>query len=587
MKRIFLAAMAAVALFASCEKEPDLMLSDNTETLEYKPSTYDVLVVTGGNWNLAAAEEYTWISASKTSGMAGDVITFTTQLNVTGKIRTAKFSILSGDQTQEFSLTQKSGTLDASLSLSLVNVAQGAATFDLGIQTSNADDYKEYGVYYATEADVTKAQRKVLGSDVAAGTKSVTLDGLQADTEYFAWPFIAAVTGEEVVAETALKVVPPICVSDPDKVQETIETAAEYSVIRLLGGMVVTGGIEMRSNITVSGGWNADFSAQNAEKTVIEGDLNVAACYVPEGTVGAVVQNCTLTKGNIQSVDTRATGGGVRAAGDITIDNCLVDDNRAYSRGGGIASADDGAPEHTIVVINSVVSHNVAEDSHGAAIFIGTYGKLIMVNSLVTGNWNQEPDGWASAIMTYGSTTLVNNTITNNYHNGSYYPVLLRTDDAPATHYWVNNIVAGNYYADESQDGWVSIEGWSWDQFDSIKDKYQLQGENPIRLEFAENCVMANNLIQISGDGNGIANSENVSNKIEGNVTISLEVDLNTVFADFANADYTLNASSAAVNAGTTTDPVAAEYLAKYAKDLAGNARVAGGKVDMGCYELQ
>lgn len=272
MKKVLFAAMATIALLAGCAKEPTLALSDNSETLEYKASTFDVEVTSGGNWNLAAAEDYTWISASKSSGMAGDVITFTTQLNVTGKIRSAKFNVLSGEQTQEISITQKSGVLDAVLSLSLVNVAQGAAIFDLGIQTSNVDDYKEYGVYYATEADLAKAQRKVLGTDVAAGTKSVTLDGLQDNTEYFAWPFIVALTGEEVVLENALKVVPPICVDDPAMVQETINAAAEYSVIRLLGGMVVTGGIEMKSNITVSGGWSQDFSAQNADKTVIEGD---------------------------------------------------------------------------------------------------------------------------------------------------------------------------------------------------------------------------------------------------------------------------------------------------------------------------
>ena len=587
MKKVLFAAMAAIALLAGCAKEPTLALSDNSETLEYKASTFDVEVTSGGNWNLAAAEDYTWISASKSSGMAGDVITFTTQLNVTGKIRSAKFNVLSGEQTQEISITQKSGVLDAVLSLSLVNVAQGAAIFDLGIQTSNVDDYKEYGVYYATEADLAKAQRKVLGTDVAAGTKSVTLDGLQDNTEYFAWPFIVALTGEEVVLENALKVVPPICVDDPAMVQETINAAAEYSVIRLLGGMVVTGGIEMKSNITVSGGWSQDFSAQNADKTVIEGGENIAAVYVPEGTTGAVVQNLELTKGNVQSVDTRATGGGVRAAGDITVENCYIHHNRAFSRGGGVASADDKTPEHTIIVVNSVISHNVAEDSHGAGIFIGTYGKLIMINSLVTGNWNQEPDKWSSALMTYGSTVMINNTITKNYHCGTYNPVLLRTDNNEPTHYWVNNIVAGGYYADESQDGWVTIEGWSWDQFASVEDKYALDPAEPIKLEVPANCVFLNNLISASEDGTGISVNDGSTNRLEGNVTIPYDSDFNILFSDFANDEYTLCSGSPAINIGTTSDPVASEYLTKYAKDLAGNARVAGSKVDAGCYELQ
>ena len=576
MKKIFLAAMAAVALFASCEKEPALTLSDNTETLEYKASTFDVEVVTGGNWNLAAAEEYTWISASKTSGMAGDVITFTTQLNVTGKIRTAKFNVLSGDQTQEISINQKSGALDAVLSLTLVNVAQGAAIFDLGIQTSNADDYKEYGVYYATESDVTKAQRKVLGSDVSEGTKNVTLDGLTADTEYFAWPFIVALTGEEVVSETALKVVPPICVDDPAKVQETIDAAAEYSVIRLLGGMVVPGGIEVKSNITVSGGWSQDFSAQNADKTIIEGDLNVAACFVPEGTVGAVIQNLELTKGNIQSVDGRATGGGVRFAGDITIENCYIHHNRAFSRGGGIGTVGDGAPA-TAVVINTEISHNIAEDSHGAGINIGEGAKLIMVNSLVADNWNQEPGGYAGAVVIYGSCVLVNNTIVNNYQFDSWHTFDIKSGNNGS--YLVNNIIVGSKFTNASKCGHGSVEGWTWEQFETIKDKFEADpSPNVVAHPASEGNerVITNNLVEVSIQG-----------VAEGNTIVDKGYDLNLIFADWANYNYALFASSAAVNAGVTTDPVAAEYLAKYAKDLAGNARVAGEKVDLGCYELQ
>lgn len=576
MKKVLFAAFAAVALFAGCAKEPVLTVSDNTETLEYKASSFDVEVVTGGNWNLQAAEDYSWITASKTSGMAGDVITFTTQLNVTGKIRTAKFNVLSGDQTQEISINQKSGVLDAVLSLSLVNVAQGAAIFDLGIQTSNVDDYKEYGVYYATEADITKAQRKVLGSDVAAGTKNVTLDGLTADVEYYAWPFIVALTGEEVISETALKVVPPICVSDPAKVQETIDAAPEYSIIRLLGGMVVTGGIEMKSNITVSGGWSQDFSVQNAAKTVIEGDLNVAACFVPEGVVGAVIQNLELTKGNIQSVDGRATGGGVRFAGDITIENCYIHHNRAFSRGGGISNVGDRA-DATVVVINSEISHNIAEDSHGAGINIGEGVKLIMVNSLVADNWNQEPGGYAGAIVVYGSCVLVNNTIANNYQFDSWHTFDIRSDNSGS--YLVNNIVVGSKYTSSSLCGSGSVEGWTWEQFETIKDKFvtdpapNIVAHGPI--EGYERVVL-NNLVEVSVQG--------VS---EGNTIVEAGFDQSLLFADWANFNYNLFAASVAVNAGTTADPVASEYLTKYAKDLAGNARVAGEKVDLGCYELQ
>ena len=68
---------------------------------------------------------------------------------------------------------------------------------------------------------------------------------------------------------------------------------------------------------------------------------------------------------------------------------------------------------------------------------------------------------------------------------------------------------------------------------------------------------------------------------------IPSDYDMSLIFSDFAGNKFTPAASSPLVNAGITSDPEVSAMLAKYAKDLAGNPRVAGASVDLGCYELQ
>ena len=572
LKSTIFAALAAVALLAGCAKEPVLSLSDNTETLDYKACTYEVEVVTGGNWTLSAAEDYSWITPSATSGVAGDKITFSLQLNVTAKMRVAKFNIISGEQTKELIINQKNGALDAVLSLELVNVST-SAVFNFGITTKNPDDYKELGVYYATEADRSKAQRAVLATEIVS--QEVTLEGLQANTDYYAWAFVAALTGEEIVSASPLKVVPPITVSDPAELQNTINNAAEFSVIRVLGGISAPNGIIMKSNITLVGGYNADFTEVTGMST-IEGAKGIPAVVVPEGTVGVVIQNFELTKGNADGSGDYSRGGGVHAMGDVTLENCNIHDNFAYARGGGIGSA--GGGEFTVTVINCKITRNVCEDSHGAGIYNPDNSRFIMVNSLVAENWCQEPGGYAGGALFDGKPVIINCTFTKNYNSNesswSYSAAVFRDD---TERFAANNIFAGNF---SHQYNGEQYNGMTIDQLPEVAANFNRQADQSVRVQAIETVptVFKNNIIESSSEW-GSVNT--------GNTVVPGPIDMTTFFTNWENGDYTLVAGCAAVEAGVTDDPTVAEYLAKYAKDLAGNTRVVGNRIDCGCYELQ
>ena len=90
-----------------------------------------------------------------------------------------------------------------------------------------------------------------------------------------------------------------------------------------------------------------------------------------------------------------------------------------------------------------------------------------------------------------------------------------------------------------------------------------------------------------------------VNNLIEGDASNGFN-DSNTVltarafgdtysdfFVDYVGGNFMHAAAAATVNAGVTTHPTVSALLNTYSKDFAGNPRISGSQVDLGCYELQ
>lgn len=562
-----------MVLFSACQKSTFVTLSENTKILEYKASTTQVTVKTAGNWTLEGT--YDWVTPSATSGANGDVITFTTTLNVTGSIRNASYTIKSEGAEAKLTITQKSGVLDAVPSLSVVSIAD-KAKIQVSVVTANADDYKEWGVLYATENNVAKATPVVGGSNVAEG--GVVEVNLNPDTDNYVWAYVTALNNDVIKAESSTLLIAPLIVNAGEDLQAAINGAREGIEIRLPANAEFKGNFTAKSNITISGGWNADFTAREGY-TTLNGNFAGIVLVLPEGSENVVIEGLKITKGKERD------GAGIQANGKAIIKNCWFENNFSTHRGGGLGSIPDAAlvpGEAEITVANCVFTKNAAHE-HGSAVCVEYHMKATFVNNLIHDNYSAQNDEWYNFV-TYAGGTFINNTFVNNHMtSGSNYDCVYARNWENAV--WdliiVNNVIVGNdaKKIDHTlvEEEFPSFEG-------SVRNAKQIgfAGEytGDRGAEFGITVVVEKNVIEgyIGNDQNQPYNSKNT--------LLPLGGDLTGVFADFAGANYALKAGSPAVDLGASTELVNS-ILNVYNTDLAGNPRVVGASVDAGCYELQ
>ena len=98
----------AILLFSACvEKVPELQLTEESAVLDYKAGSWVTIVASGGDWTLAPADTYDWVTPSKLQGKQGEIISFKVQENLTGDSRHAEFRVLSGTQFRDIHLVQE------------------------------------------------------------------------------------------------------------------------------------------------------------------------------------------------------------------------------------------------------------------------------------------------------------------------------------------------------------------------------------------------------------------------------------------------------------------------------------------------
>ena len=119
MKKYLYAAAALLLLFG-CEKNPGIepvvkpdkiSITPENVTFEYEGGAQQVIVTSTGEWTLTAAESYDWISASRTSGKDGDIVTFTATANATDAQRAAEYVFKSGEAETKFTAIINCGEL--------------------------------------------------------------------------------------------------------------------------------------------------------------------------------------------------------------------------------------------------------------------------------------------------------------------------------------------------------------------------------------------------------------------------------------------------------------------------------------------
>jgi hypothetical protein len=182
-----------------------------------------------------------------------------------------------------------------------------------------------------------------------------------------------------------------------------IGKAFSGDVIRVAIGTYTDSGSQVvlvNKNITITGGWNADYTAQTGMST-IDGEDTRRVMKVNSGLT-ATIERLYIQNGSSENA------AGIYNEGTLTVNNCIVDSNADTgdwtSEGGGIRNA-----SQTLTLNNSTVSNNTS--SSGGGIF-NAWGTLYLTNSTISGN---SVSGGGGGINNLGGTaTIKSSTISNN-----------------------------------------------------------------------------------------------------------------------------------------------------------------------------
>lgn len=370
--------------------------------------------------------------------------------------------------------------------------------------------------------------------------------------------------------------------------KSTIAEAATGDTVLVQEG-TFTGNFTMKDGVQVIGGWNGLFTTQKDYATILDANADGRVLdQVQDFTTLTIWENFTIQNGNLKAADGNKSlgsgvalfkngrivkclvqnntysysgnclGGGlgndVGAAGDIMADNCIIRNNKA-SHGGGVrirgtiqnsiiednvteANACGGVHLQGGRMYNCIIRNNTGKDTGGARL----YGGCEMVNCLVYGNTGKGSIGgvsWENG----GAAKIINNTIVYNNQEGTSNPSRcgFRAAKADANAILANNIIFGNMVA-----GVLSEE-----QAQGV-DKSIFTGENAITNNAVYNATIGVNGIKLAAD--------------------------DVLFTDIEKEDFTLVDGCKLIDAGS-------DAANNRALDLAGNVRIQGKAIDLGCYE--
>lgn len=542
-----------------------------------------------------------WIKMSQ----SGNTVTFTTTRNLTGLIRRAEYPISGSDF--KAVVNQKSGSIDVSLSSSLVSQSLGQAVVNFIISTNNIDDYSSWGVIYGKENDRSKGKKIPQSSMFTPGENIITLTGLEEGTDYYVWGYVESTEGDVIYTSNTTGIIPPVYVEAGDDLQAVIDgVTKDYTEVRVSKDLVFNGTLYFTNNksMSVTGGWNSDFSAQDfTQKSVIDGgfnnpvdgdgnpfDFHSAECrsktYISTNNGGTAVligsftaplkSELTISNFEIRNGFNDNDGGAMQIAttGKVRVDNCNIHDCHSNHRAGGpmnVQNVDGG----TIVFSNTIIK-DCSTKEHGGAFSVEEASvKWIMVNCLIEGNVSRNGGGYCGVAMIYNKSQFiaVNNTIVNNWNfdEGDTPPdgrnewsiLHSRGGDVGQEYTMLNNLIVGNI-------SWCSTDNLPYPQYYNVAVNC---ASNPLVAVNVRNNMVCGGFWK---DGDAALNTKNI--------IVPSDLDLTEIFVDPANGNYT--PKGAAVGAGIYDGDVSA-ILGTYPTDLAGNARTTGGNIDLGCYQAQ
>ena len=373
--------------------------------------------------------------------------------------------------------------------------------------------------------------------------------------------------------------------------QAAIDAASAGTELKVQAGTYV-GNFTMKEGVNVSGGWNAGFTAQTDYATILDANasgrvVNQAAAF----STLTVWSNLTIQNGKFTSEQTDKAGAGVYLYDKGQVKHCLIQNNlfdaeSGEASGGGVY---ENGYTTSVLVDDCIIRGNTA--SHGGGVRIcGVIQNSIIENNTTTLNAcggvqlhyggamyncivrnNTGKDTGGVRLTGTKACTLANCLIVGNNANGTIGGVSLES----GVHYVYNNTIVSNKQVSSSNTNRCGV-------------RLNVNSD----LIFANNIVWgnkANNVVQADQmEIHATYASDRAATYFLNNAVAHASVGTNTTvltstdpgFTDAANGNYTLLETSDLVDAGNNT-------YAQGIKDLAGNARISGDNIDMGCYEYQ
>ncbi|MBR1927909.1 MAG: hypothetical protein IJ840_09225 [Bacteroidales bacterium] len=570
MKKILFALLGIGLLFTACTDEDEIYQNPYRIIVEYQPSTFTINGITG---NVTPDGDYDWI----TSNGGGS---FTVRRNTTGLIRRAEFTV-SGSKDKAV-VSQRAHSLDGVVSTVLSGQSLGSASVDLILSTSFPEDYESWGIIYGKTSNRESGKEVPQTGAPQSGKNTGMISGLEEGVDYYAWTYVVSTEGDKLYSG-AIGILPPVYVQKGEDLQAAIDGAKDFSEVRILGadsGVEYTGPIALKNSVTISGGWNSDFSGQSPDnRTVIKGKNGVVF------TTAGLQDGATISYLDISGGSNPNEGGAMQldAGSKLTIEFCNIHDNYSGDQGGAIKVM-EGAK---LFVANSIFKDN-AGNHHGGAIAASSKCEVTLINSLFDHNLSLKRNGYSGAIFLQDGVkaVMVNCTAVNNVNwpdSGSSYDswptVAFRGSGTSLV--FCNNIVVGNmfYPYDANVEGLDLSVPSSYATIVPVQRQHESVMIRCVRDNPDLTHVISSNLIE----GAFGWHSVNVDQINAANTFTAVGFDLSTVFKAPASGDYTPVGSALK---GELSSAVK-EALGKYDTDLAGNPRITDGTINIGCYQVQ
>lgn len=385
--------------------------------------------------------------------------------------------------------------------------------------------------------------------------------------------------------------------------KSTIAEASAGDTVLVQEG-TFTGNFTMKDGVQVIGGWNGLFTSKKDYATILDANANGRVLNQPAAfTTLTVWSNFTIQNGKLtaQPADKGAAGVFLNVKGrvqDCLIQNNVVDASVTAETTGGGVSCNSGTADPDTVAYNCIIKNNTA--THGGGVRVN--GKGVVVYKCVIED-NQTTNNAGGGIQLHNGSHLVNCIVRNNKANGDTGGVRLSGGNISTV---INCLIVGNEAT--GQVGGLCMDGnlaniinctIVGNKQDKVGATASLSGVKVNNGKSANGSFFVNNIIwgNITGDTiapQGVyyiskydkAQGQRSYNAIIGQkgdddatgTTSLILTEENPGFADPENGDFTLVDGSKLIDFGS-------DAANNRALDLAGNVRIQGKAIDLGCYE--